>query len=63
MKRFKKILVVCDDQDIGKSLLHRAIWLAKSNEASITLCYIIDTAPGDLAQLFGSLQSVRSVDV
>lgn len=62
MKRFKNILVVCDDHGLHDAMIGRAIWLAKANEARVTLVDVVDAAPGDLTRRFAALPGVRSYD-
>lgn len=62
MKRFKNILMVCDDQGLHDAMIGRAIWLAKANEARITLVDVVDAAPGDLTRKFAALPGARSYD-
>jgi len=63
MKRFKNILVACDDEQIDETLLRRAIWPAKGNDAEVTLAYVLDSPPGEISQLFERFQSMKSGDV
>lgn len=55
MQRFKNILLVCDEESLHESLIGRAIWLAKTNAARITLVDVIEATPGELASLYGAL--------
>ena len=55
MKRFKNILLVCDERSLHDDVIGRAIWLAKANEARITLVDVVDSAPGELSRLFNAL--------
>ena len=63
MKRFKNILIVCDEQGIHDELISRAIWLAKANECRITVTDVIEAAPGELARLYSALPSARAHDI
>lgn len=63
MKRFKNILLVCDDQDVHEDVIDRTIRLATANEADVTLAYVVEAAPGELARMFGALPGSRSHDV
>ncbi|MFQ6550209.1 universal stress protein [Aestuariibius sp. 2305UL40-4] len=58
MKRFKNILVVCDEGIAVDSALHRAINVAKRNEASVTLIDVLEAEPGTLRRLFTALPGV-----
>ena len=62
MKRFKNILMVCDDQGLHDAMIGRAIWLAKANGARVTLVDVIDAAPGDLTRKLAALPGIRSYD-
>jgi len=55
MKRFKNILVVCDEKGDDATLIERAVELAKANDASITLVDTVDFQPGELSRMFGGL--------
>ncbi|MEM6482151.1 MAG: universal stress protein [Pseudomonadota bacterium] len=55
MKRFKNILLICDEQTAFEPALERATWLAKSNEARVTLLDVLDTGASELARLFTQL--------
>ena len=63
MKRFKDILLVCDERSVHEALIGRAIWLAKSNGARLTLLDSVEAAPGELADMFGMLPDIRADDV
>ncbi len=63
MKRFKNILLVCDNRSLHDEVIGRAIWLSKLNDARITLVDVIDAAPGELARVFAALPGVRSQEV
>lgn len=63
MKRFKNILLVCDEGSIHVEVIGRAIWLAKSNDARITLVDVVDAAPGELTRIFTSLAGAKARDV
>lgn len=63
MKRFKNILLISDGTHVHDESLERAIWLAKANEAAITVVDIIEAEPGELSRLFGALPGKRTRDV
>ena len=63
MKRFKNILLVCDRDSEHDELLSRAIALAKSNEARITLIDPVDSEPGELSAIFAALPGARGQEV
>ena len=55
MKRFKNILLVCDNDTVHSALLSRAVWLAEKNSAHVTLVDVLDAAPSDLVKFFSAL--------
>ena len=55
MKRFKKILVVHDDGEHGRTTLARAVELAERNGAELTLIRIIDRIPEDYKMLITAM--------
>jgi len=59
MKRFKHILLVSDQDSLHQAVLARAIGLAKTNDARLTLVDVVESAPGELSRLIGSLQPQR----
>ncbi|MGF1476527.1 MAG: universal stress protein [Geminicoccaceae bacterium] len=63
MRRFKNILLVCDEGSINEAVIDRAARLAKANEARLTLVDFIEAAPGELARMFAALPGVRAHDV
>lgn len=63
MNRFKNILLVCDEKSVHEEVLQRTAWLAKANDAQVCLVDAIDTAPGELAGLFGALPGARAYDL
>lgn len=42
MKRFKNILVLCDDDGIADNAFDRVSWLAEANGARVTLVDVVD---------------------
>lgn len=54
MRRFKNILVHCDEHGGYEALIARVGWLAKTNEASVTLIDVIETDAGGLLNVFGA---------
>lgn len=62
MKRFRNILLVCDEEGVHDTVIGRAVWLAKRNDARITLVDILDAAPGDIARMFAALPGSRGRD-
>ena len=63
MRRFKNILLICDEESVNEEVIGRAIWLAKANGASVTLVDLVLSGPGELGQLFGALSGMRGFDV
>ena len=63
MKRFKNILLICDGRSVHEALIGRAIWLAKSNGARLTLVDLVEAAPGELAGVFGMLPDIRGDEI
>ncbi len=63
MKRFKNILIVCDDTERLDTVLKRGLWLAKANGARVTLIDVIETRPGDLSRHFAALPPARSAEI
>ncbi|MEO1192661.1 MAG: universal stress protein [Pseudomonadota bacterium] len=63
MKRFKNILLVCDEETLDETQVERAIWLAKANGARVSLVQVLETAPGELARLIGAMPGGGSRDV
>ncbi|NIA69766.1 universal stress protein [Pelagibius litoralis] len=55
--------MICDENGIHDALLGRAIWLAKSNDARITLVDVVEAAPGELASLYGALPGNVAQDI
>jgi nucleotide-binding universal stress UspA family protein len=65
MQRFKKILLVYDGKAGERSSLERAVALAKSNRAELTLVDVIEELPGDLDMFIASVhpEDVRDAAV
>ncbi len=63
MKRFKNILLVCDEHSAQEELIGRATALAKANHARVTVVNVIEVAPGELARLYGALPGARANDI
>lgn len=57
MQRFKNILVLVDADAEGGAALAKAVWLAKANEARLTLLDVAARERGALAQLFDSISA------
>ncbi len=63
MKRFRKILVVCDRDSEHDELLGRAISLAKTNDAQVTLIDPVESEPGEFSAIFAALPGARGEEV
>lgn len=63
MRRFKKILVVCDAKSSFENAFDRVAWLAAANSAQVTLIDVIETAQGELARLFSGLPGARGHEI
>ncbi|MBM7066823.1 universal stress protein [Actibacterium sp. 188UL27-1] len=63
MKRFKNILVVCEEASNIQPALQRALLLAQANGAQVTLMDVLDAAPGDFARIFAALPGARAAEV
>ena len=63
LQRFKNILVICDEDSDVSPTLRRALSLAKTNNAKVTLTHTIDASPGDLARMFAALPGTRPAEI
>ena len=63
MKRFRNILVICDDETGLDGAFARMRWLAKANDASITLMDCVEAEPGALARLFSALPGAQGYEL
>jgi nucleotide-binding universal stress UspA family protein len=63
MKRFKNILVVCDEASAYEHAFDRVEWLAQANDADVTLVDVIDTEPGELSRLLAALPGRKGAEV
>ena len=63
MKRFKNILVLCDDDSIAVSAFDRVSWLAQANGARVTLVDVIEAGPTEMMQMFAALGRSRGADI
>ena len=63
MKRFKNILLVCERESGHDELLSRAISVAKSNQAQVTLIDPVDSEPGEFAATFAALPGARGQEI
>ena len=62
MQRFKNVLLVAD-RSYQSIAAQRVAWLARRNEARVTLIDTIETAPGELAALYASFHGARAREV
>lgn len=63
MRRFRNILLVCDENSAYEPALERARGLAEANGAQVTVVDVIDAAPGELSRLFAALPGSRAHEV
>jgi universal stress protein E len=63
MKRFKSILVVLTEDSLDEVAFERAIHLARTNEAALTLVDVIDSSPGELARMLTALSGSRGTEI
>jgi nucleotide-binding universal stress UspA family protein len=62
MQRFKKILLVYDDTEKGKSSLNRAVDLATRNKARLTIIDVIEGIPQDSQMLIAALHPQEIIE-
>jgi nucleotide-binding universal stress UspA family protein len=63
LKRFKNILLVCDEASCHDALIDRAIWLARSNGARLTLADVVDLAPREFSALLQGVDGAASINL
>jgi nucleotide-binding universal stress UspA family protein len=63
MKRFKSILAVLPEDSLDEVAFERAVHLARTNDAALTLVDVIDAAPGELARLLTALSGARGPEI
>lgn len=63
MKRFKKILVVTDSKNKGHIMLKRAVALAKTNQATLTVLEVVEKSPRDMKMLITSMNLANIQDM
>jgi universal stress protein E len=63
MKRFKSILVVLTEDSLDEVAFDRAVHLAQSNDAALTLVDVIDSNPGELARMLTALSGSRGTEI
>lgn len=63
MQRFTSILAVLPEDSLAEAAFLRALDLAQSNGAALTLVDVIDAAPGELGRLMAMLSGQRGADM
>lgn len=63
MKRFKKILVVCQEDSQSELAVEQARVLAKANDAHITLINVVNFDDGELADILANACNRSSMDI
>jgi len=63
MRRFKSILAVLTEDGLTDVALDRAIRLARSNRAALTLVDVIDAAPGEIGRMVAALSGRRGAEI
>jgi universal stress protein E len=63
MKRFKNILVLCDDDSIADSAFDRVSWLAEANGARVTLLDVVEASPMEMIRMFTALGRSRGTHI
>jgi nucleotide-binding universal stress UspA family protein len=63
MQRFTSILAVLTEDSLAEAAFLRALDLARSNAAALTLVDVIDAAPGDLGKLVAMLSGQRGAEL
>lgn len=63
MKRFKKILLVCDEKGPPQSVIDRACALANANDASLTLIDVMQRGIGDYARFLSGMTERMTWDL
>ena len=60
MKRFKNLLLVCDRDSRPEDWLDRAVTLARSNEAEVTIADFVESGPDGISDLFITLPAMEA---
>lgn len=63
MKRFKSILAVLTEDSLDEVAFERAVHLARSNKAALTLVDVVDSNPGELARILTALSGSRGTEI
>jgi nucleotide-binding universal stress UspA family protein len=63
MKRFENILVIADSGTDHSVALQRAMSLAKSNQATLTLCAVIDAIPSEMQVAVTAVTPAELADI
>ena len=63
MKRFKSILAVLTEDSLDDVAFERAVHLAQTNGAALTLVDVVDSNPGELARILTALSGSRGTEI
>jgi universal stress protein E len=63
MQRFKSILAVLTEDSLADVAFDRAIQLARSNDAALTLVDVVESDPGDIARMLIALTGARGTEI
>jgi nucleotide-binding universal stress UspA family protein len=63
VQRFKNILVVLSQEEIGDTLRERILRFVQTNHAAITLIDVVGTSPSDLAGFLSALPRGRAAEI
>lgn len=63
MKRFSKILLIVDADRDHSVALHRTTTLAKTNQASLTICAVVDTVPAGMQMALTAVTPQELCDI
>ncbi len=63
MKRFSNILLIADEETDNSAALERAVTLAKNNQASLTICAVIDSVPVDMPMMITAITPAELRDI
>ena len=63
MQQFKSVLAVLAEDSLAEVAFERAIHLARSNKAALTLVDVIDSNPGELARMLTALTGSRGTEI
>jgi universal stress protein E len=63
MQRFKSVLAVLTEDSLAEVAFERALHLARTNEAALTLVDVVDSNPGELARMLTALTGSRGTEI